>query len=149
MTMPMRDGNGRPAPRWNPLRDWEDAYQHFRRLLDQGTTGAGRADEPPVDVEDTDTAYLIEADVPGARPEDINVELRDNELRISGEIPARPHTGRIRHNARHTGPFDFRLELPGEVESEEIEARVENGVLLLRLPKAAKAKPHKIPVAGG
>jgi HSP20 family protein len=137
--------------RWKPLQDFEQAAQRMRRLLDETFSGAPLLAEvaawtPPVDVEETDDAYVVEAEVPGVKREDVNVELVGNELTISGEIVERERVGIIRRRTRRTGRFEYRVALPEGVDGDKIEARLDKGVLTVKVPKAQRAEHKKIEV---
>jgi HSP20 family protein len=104
---------------------------------------------PPVDIEETDDSYLLEIDLPGVRPEDVNLELRDsNELRISGQYRERERSGTLRRQDRRTGEFEYDVILPGDVDPEQVEASLQDGVLSVRLGKA-RNQPRRIEVHGG
>ena len=83
---------------------------------------------------------MIEADLPGVRREDMSIELIGNELSISGEIRERERKGIVRRRARHTGRFDYDVTLPSLLEADRIEAKLADGVLTLRVPKAERAQ---------
>jgi HSP20 family protein len=105
---------------------------------------------PPVDIEETDDAYLAEVDLPGVKAEDINLELRDNkEVRITGEYRERERTGTMRRQNRRTGRFEYMVTLPGDVDPKKIDAMLDNGVLTVSLGKAASGQPRRIEVKGG
>lgn len=118
------------------------------RLLTNVFPDVGRisieAWSPPVDVEETDDAYVIEADTPGVRPEDLNIEVQGNELRITGRV----EEGTLRRRSRRAGQFDYRVTLPSEVNPEGTEAELESGVVKLRLPKTTPATRRRIAVKG-
>ncbi|NJC67710.1 Hsp20/alpha crystallin family protein [Planosporangium flavigriseum] len=104
---------------------------------------------PPVDIEETNDSYILEMDLPGVRPEDVNIELRDsNELRITGRYGERERTGTMRRQNRRTGEFEYDVILPGDVNADQIDATLEYGVLTVR---AGKAQPQakRIEVKGG
>jgi HSP20 family protein len=114
------------------------------------TTGAIPAWMPPVDIEETDDAYVVEMDLPGVRAEDINLELRDsNELRITGEYRERERTGTMRRQNRRTGQFEYVVVLPGDVDPDKIDAMFDNGMLTVRLAKSAGGQPRRIEIKGG
>src|SRR5690606_23275635 len=102
--------------------------------------------EPPVDLEEIDDAFLVEADLPGVKRDDVEVELIDNQLVIRGECKERERVGILRRRTRKTGEFDYRLLLPGEVEADGVDAHLEDGVLHLRIPKAAASRRRRIEV---
>jgi HSP20 family protein len=95
---------------------------------------------PAFDIQETDDAYILEMDLPGVKPEDVNLELRDgNELRITGRYSERERTGTMRREGRRGGDFEYDVILPGDVNADQIEATLEDGVLTVR---AGKAQPQ-------
>ncbi|MDQ3762626.1 MAG: Hsp20/alpha crystallin family protein [Actinomycetota bacterium] len=104
---------------------------------------------PPVDIQETDDEYLVEADLPGVRPDDVTVDLQGRELRIGGEYGAAEQGESEAQRTRRRGHFDYRLTLPGEVTRESCTADLEHGVLRLRLPKASSGIRQRIPVQVG
>jgi HSP20 family protein len=103
---------------------------------------------PLVDIEETEDAWIIEAEVPGAKRDDINVEVRDSELSITGQIKERERKGLLRRRTRRTGRFDYRVTLPGGASPDGIEASLDDGVLAVRVPKPEQARPRHIEVKG-
>jgi HSP20 family protein len=101
---------------------------------------------PTTDIEETEDAWVIEAEVPGVDREDVNVELRDSELIVSGEIKEKERKGILRRQTRRTGAFEYRVMLPGQTNAEGIEANLHDGVLTVRVPKADTAKPRRVEV---
>jgi HSP20 family protein len=127
--------------------------ERMRRFLDQ-TFGAGWAPlvvdpigwSPPVDIEEQDDAYVIEAELPGVKREDVNIEVLGNELSITGEIKERERQGVLRRRTRRVGRFEYRVRLPEQVDSENVEANLAEGVLTVRIPKAERAQRRRIEV---
>jgi HSP20 family protein len=156
MALPVRRGNGSARPRsvqrWEPFRELEELQEQTAQLLQNVWSGAGPVEaaiwSPPVDIEETDDAWIIEAELPGADSKDMNVEVRDNELSISGEIKERERKGILRRRTRRVGQFEFRATLPGPIDSEQMDARLEDGVLTIRIPKPEQARPRRIEVKG-
>jgi HSP20 family protein len=101
---------------------------------------------PPVDVEETDDAWIFEVDLPGARREDLQVEVRDGELTISGEVRERERAGVLRHRARRTGAFSYRTTLPAGVDADRVQARFDSGVLTIQVPRPEGAKPRRVKI---
>ncbi|MGV9827693.1 MULTISPECIES: Hsp20/alpha crystallin family protein [unclassified Gordonia (in: high G+C Gram-positive bacteria)] len=101
---------------------------------------------PAVTVEETEGAYIVEAELPGIKRDDITVELDDNVLHVHGETTETERTGEIRHQTRRTGKFDYRLSLPGEVDGDKVSAALTDGVLKLELAKAAPAQARQIEI---
>jgi HSP20 family protein len=101
---------------------------------------------PPVDITETDDAWVVEAELPGVDPDDVTVELRDSELSISGEIKEREREGILRRRTRRVGAFDFQVTLPGQADTEHVEATLRDGVLTVRVPKPEQARARRIEV---
>jgi HSP20 family protein len=146
-------GPSRGLTRWEPLRELEDMRERmdslFEDLLRGGPLEAAGGWAPPVDVEETDDAWVVEADLPGVKKGDVAVEVRDNELAISGEVNERERTGILRRRTRRTGQFDYRVSLPGDVDADHVDAQLHEGVLTVRVPKPARAQPRRIEIKGG
>ena len=134
---------------WSQLADLEQVSERMRRMLEQ-TFGEALSDPtawtPPVDVEEQDDAYVIEAEVPGVKRQDVNIELVGNELLVSGEIKEKERKGAIRRRTRRMGQFEYRVRLPEQVDPDGVEAKLDEGVLSVRVPKAQEAKRRKIEV---
>ena len=155
MALPIRRRETRPATAgpWSPLTELEEMHDRIGRLLSspfEDTGGLGEALWTPlVDIEETDDALVVEAELPGVKREDVQVELRDGELSITGEAKKRERTGFLRRETRRTGYFEYRVTLPGDFDPDEIDASLESGVLTLRIPKAQRARSRRIEVRGG
>jgi HSP20 family protein len=123
------------------------------RLMDEllRTTGNGSrvtGFAPPVDVHETEDEYLVQVDLPGVKSEDVNVEVNDLVLSISGSrVPS--ETGQSQLVERPYGSFARTLSLPHGVDSDSIQAGYQDGVLELRIPKPAERKPKKIAIGAG
>ena len=120
------------------------------RLMDELLRSAGNGNRvtgfaPPVDVHETEDEYLVKIDVPGVKSEDVNVEINDNVLSISGARVA-DETGAAQLVERPYGTFARTLSLPQGVDSDSIRAGYHDGVLELRIPKPAEQKPKKITI---
>ena len=140
----------------NPSREFEDIYDRMGQLMNFafGLTPAALADMPWVplaDLSETDDAYVVKAELLGVNKDQVNIQLQDRELVISGEIPE-PEDGnghRRRHrSSRRTGQFELRTYLPGDVNADAVTAQLSDGVLTVTVPKAEAAKPRKIEVTG-
>lgn len=134
--------------RWDPFRELEGLQEQLNQLLPRGADGDGAAAPwiPAVDIEETEDAWIIEAELPGVRKEDLNVDVREGELAISGEIKERERKGILRRRTRRVGEFDFHVTLPGEVNPDDVEARLSDGILTVRIPKPEQARPRRIEV---
>ncbi|MEU7872271.1 Hsp20/alpha crystallin family protein [Dactylosporangium sp. NPDC049140] len=103
----------------------------------------------PVDIEETSAAFRIELDLPGVAPGDVEIELRDSELRVYGSFKERERTGTLRHHARRTGEFEYLLSLPGDVDADAVEADLDGGVLTIVAPKLREQHARRIAIQGG
>jgi HSP20 family protein len=101
---------------------------------------------PPVDIEETDDAYVVDIDLPGVRPEDVNIEMRGEELRISGQVQQRDRTGVVRRQNRPTGEFEYLVDLPSDIDPNKVEAMYRNGVLTVMVGKGQNAQPRRIEI---
>ena len=101
---------------------------------------------PPADIEETDDSYVLDVDLPGVNRDDVNIELRDNEVRITGELKEKERTGVLRRQTRRVGQFEFTVTLPGDIDPDKVEASLHDGVLTVRLGKAAASQPRQIDV---
>ena len=90
--------------------------------------------------------YVLEAELPGVKREDVNIEVVGNELAITGEIKERERKGALRKRTRRTGQFKYRVRLPEQVDSTKIDAKLDQGVLTVRVPKAERAQRRKIEI---
>jgi len=138
------------AERWDPLRELDDLHSRMEQLM-QGVwsdarDGDGAAWVPPVDLEETEDAWIIEAELPGVDRRDIAVEVRDSELTISGEIKERERRGILRRRTRRRGRFEYRVTIPGGADRDAVEASLDEGVLRVRIPKSEQSRPRRIDV---
>jgi HSP20 family protein len=150
MALPVRRRDTAPQPvlRWDPFRELEGLQDQLAQLVQRTSSdGDGTAPFVPlVDIEETEDAWIVEADLPGVKPEDVNVEVRGSELAISGEIKERRREGILRRRTRKTGEFDYHITLPGDADAEHIEAELRDGVLTVRIPKPEQERPRRIDV---
>jgi len=145
-------GPGTPPERWDPLREIEDAYDWmgklFRDVVGELATDGGSPVEVglPLDLVETEDAYIAELDLPGIKRDDLEVELSGDEIRVRGEVRPREWTGVVRQQGRPTGSVEHRFTVPGRIDPDRIEAELSDGVLTIQLPKADSAKPKRIDV---
>lgn len=112
-----------------------------------GRAGQRRSDFPALNVWEGEDELYAEAEVPGLRMEDLEILVQGSELTIRGERTVEELEGvKYHRRERGTGSFHGMVRLPVEVDVEKIEARLENGVLTIVMPKAARARPRKIEV---
>ncbi|MER7281814.1 Hsp20/alpha crystallin family protein [Dactylosporangium sp. NPDC000244] len=102
----------------------------------------------PVDIEETSEAFRIDLDLPGVAPGDVEIELRDSELRVYGSFREPERTGTLRHHARRTGEFEYLVALPGDIDADAVAADLEGGVLTIIAPKIAGRQARRIAIQG-
>jgi len=131
--------------RLNTMLD-EAFWPWSTRQGDYGTITAAWA--PACDVFEDAESVKIVAEVPGVSPEDVKLSMEGNVLTIRGEKKqqAEEKTERVHRYERSYGWFERAFALPNTVDPDRIEAKVEQGVLTVVLPKAERARPREIPV---
>jgi HSP20 family protein len=155
MALPVRrpSSHATTVARWDPFREFEQLQAATGQLLDDLMTGPGASNggifTPPVDIEETEDAWIVEADLPGVDKKDIEVDVRDGELTITGEIKERERKGILRRKTRRVGHFEFRVALPGGADPNQVDANVQDGVLTVRIPKPEQSRPQRIEVTSG
>jgi HSP20 family protein len=139
-----------PLTRWDPFAELESLHDQMGRLL------TGRLADwpnavgvwtPAVDLEETDDAYVVEAELPGVAKNDLNVEFHDGELVITGDVKEKERAGVLHRRTRRTGHFEYRAALPKDVDADKVDARLADGVLTVRVPKTAKSAPKRIAIS--
>ena len=105
---------------------------------------------PSMDAWETEQAFVVQVDLPGLKPEQVDVSFDRNVLTVRGTrsdtIPTDKSEKRVFFVERSPGSFSRTLRFPQYVESSKIEAKFENGVLTVTVPKSEAAKPRKIAV---
>lgn len=138
--------------------DWPmgNFWQETDRLFDQFFRPAVLKEElfrPLVDIDESEAGYLLSFDLPGLKKEEINVEVKEGLLTVSGERKreTKNSEGGLTRVEKTYGQFQRSFNLPTNVDSERVEANLENGVLHLLIPKAeaSRSKSVKIEDGGG
>lgn len=148
--------NGLPGS-WFEEQPLSVLRQEMDQLLqnffgDEGEVGARAAMVPRLDVAETDNEVEVTTDLPGFKPEEVHVEVRDNYLTVSGEhVEEKKENGngkKYHRMERRTGTFSRSVWLPCAVDERKVDAQLKQGVLTIRLPKTAEAQTKKIAVKG-
>jgi len=130
-------------------------YPHRMRhhMMERMMNGMGMDRQPgcdvvfPVDVEAKDEAYVISALLPGVKADDLNIQIANDTVSIQGEMKLeRDEKTSYLLTERPSGRFSRSLTLPTALDAEHVEARFENGVLTVSIPKALEARPKTIKI---
>ena len=145
--------------RWDPFRELEDMSDRLNRMFgrpaarpESGKEAMTVADWiPAVDISETDAEYLIKAELPEIKKEDVKVTVQHGVLTIHGERKhEKEEKGKKYHRVeRSYGSFTRSFTLPDEVDETKVRAEFKDGMLHLHLPKSEKAKPKAIDVKLG
>jgi HSP20 family protein len=146
--------------RWEPARELASIQSEMNRLFNtffepgQGT-GAGqngvRRWIPAMDLVETGEDFVLRADLPGLGENDVNIELEDNVLTISGERKSEHEERKEGYYRveRASGSFSRSLTLPEGVDPDRVRASFDKGVLEVRIPKPEQRKPRKVTISAG
>ena len=144
--------------RWEPVRELTSLQSEMNRLFNTffdtptpGNGGAGRRWIPAMDLVETDEHFVLKADLPGLAEDDVNIEVEDNVLTVSGERKAEHETTKEGYHRveRAFGQFSRSLTLPEGIDAEAVSASFDRGVLEIRIPKPEARKPRKISIGVG
>ena len=141
--------------RWEPMRELQTMRTLMDRFFDEPFLAAPQLWSQrndgftlPLDVIEEEGQYIVKASMPGVEPDQVEITLNDNVLTIKGETKGESDKNESNYHVRERryGSFMRHITLPNAVNSEQVEATHENGVLTLRLPKSEAVKPKKISV---
>lgn len=134
-----------------PARFTGNLFDDFDRVFDELATplfSQFQTVNYPVDLFETDEHVVLEMAVPGLQAEDLDISVEGRQLTIRGRLPESQDSEDRRYwlQSIPRGDMNRNVRLPTNVDVEGIEARVRNGMLVLRMPKVAEAKVRKITV---
>lgn len=134
--------------RWNPVRDMLQMREQMDRMFNDPQYGREFRSNwsLPIDAYATTDAIVLKADVPGVKPEDIQITLEGDTLTIRGEFKNDSDDKNHLIRERVNGKFERTLTVSTPIDPAKVEATFENGVLTLTLPKAEAVKPRQITV---
>ena len=136
--------------KWEPFRDVDDVFDRFvadslRRWPRPPAEGRVASDwAPAADVSETEGEYLIKADLPAVRKEDVSLTVQDGVLTLSGERRQEKHaeSEKLHRVERTYGSFARRFALPENVDEQGIRAESRDGVILIHIPKVKVVQPQ-------
>jgi HSP20 family protein len=145
--------------RWEPFRELATLQNEVNRLFNTafdapapgGNGQTLRRWMPAMDLVETEDHFVLRADLPGMSEEDVNIEVEDRVLTVSGERKTEHETTKEGYHRveRAFGAFSRSLTLPDGVNAEAVEASFDRGVLEIRIPKPEQRKPRKISIGVG
>ena len=141
-----RQGNTQDAAALRTLMD-----RMFDPAILRPFTALSALTEPeslPIDVSQTDDAYVVKAEMPGVKPEDVQITIHGNTVSIRGEVRQEEERQDQRYlvRERRMGTYFRTFTLPTAVDPDRAEANFDNGVLTLTIPKSEAAKPKRVKV---
>jgi HSP20 family protein len=139
---------------WSPLRELDDLFNQYSRVLGRSATPAAEARgngvewRPVANISETPEAYLIKAELPEVEKKDIDVSVHDGVITIRGERRLETREDKEKHHRIESfyGSFARSFSLPADVDEAKIQADAKDGVLTVRLPKTEAKKPRPIEV---
>jgi HSP20 family protein len=147
--------------RWDPFQDLRSAQEemaqmspmlaHALGLHAQQGSGQTMAWAPALDISERKDAYLVTVELPGLKPEDLDITMEDGLLTIQGErqLTSQASEQRFHRVERRYGAFRRSITLPAQVQAEQIEASFDNGVLQIVVPTMEEATPKRIQIRPG
>ena len=140
----------------DPFRDFDRFRAQMNRLFDESFSGRGNEESaaaswaPPVDISETPEELVFHVELPGFRSEDLTLRAENGVLTLEGERRFEKESkSRSYHRVeRAYGKFMRSFSLPTNVDTEKINAQLNDGVLTVQLPKREEAKPKAIPIGG-
>ena len=143
--------------RWDPFTEMTSLRDAMSRLMESAFISPGLAAGTtdgmgvPVDLSENEDEYVVEASLPGIKPEDVRISVQNNVLTIEGERHderERKEGERSVYQEHHYGKFSRSFGFNSPIDAEHARAQFEHGVLRLTVPKSEAAKPKQIPIGG-
>ncbi len=155
MTMERWRPGGRGILPWRPFRDLDEIQRRFEDFWPARFSAARFPFEstewvPAIDMYEKDDTYVVKAELPGMKEEDVDVQIIGDRIAIKGEKRSEEEIKEENYfrSERSYGSFLRSIDLPPDANRDKIEATYEDGVLEVSIPKKAAVKPKKISVAG-
>lgn len=145
MDLTLRRRNGSPLVRLPD--EMSDLFGRF--LGDRDPSWGNEALWPLLNIAEDEKTFMVKAEVPGCKPEDIEISVTGNTMTITGEKKEKAEEKKENyyHVESRYGSFRRTLTLPNEVDSDKVDAKCEDGILVIILPKSEKAVAKRIKVS--
>jgi HSP20 family protein len=143
------------TPFWrvrSPFEEMDRLRRQMDNLLQTFSEGsnapAGAGVFPMLNLTETKSSYLIRAELPGVKSDELDLKVTEKTITISGErkIPLESGDARYHRREREAGKFSRALAMPGDIDADRVEANLTNGILTVLIPKGEKAKPKQITI---
>ena len=143
------------VPTWqfrSPFGELERMRQQLDRMFENSMAPDQRAQAgvfPLTNLSEDKDNYYVRAELPGVKSDELDIQITANNIAISGERKIASVEGGAKYHRREreAGTFSRMIGLPGEVDADEVDAKLENGILTVVVPKAEIAKPKQITVS--
>ena len=139
--------------KWDPFREMEDVFDRYSKALSWSRLGGseimtGGDWAPRVDIAETEKEFIIKAEVPEVKKEEVKISVDNGILSIRGERKQeKEEKGKKFHRVeRYYGSFTRSFTLPDNVDETKIEASFKDGMLNIQIPKSEKSKPKAIDI---
>lgn len=134
---------------WYPFREMDDFFRSYNRALTSGTQSEGQLTaswRPTVDITENDDEFLIKAELPEVNKDEIEVNVSNGVLTLSGERKSENKDEKEHRIERYYGKFSRSFSLPENVDQDSIKAEGKDGMLYLHLPKTKAEQPRQIQI---
>jgi len=139
---------------WDPFKDLFDLQKEINRLFETSFSRlpqrfiSEESFAPAIDLYEDENEYVVEAELPGLKQDEIKVSVEDDILTISGEKKREKEVkeGNLYRSERFYGKFERQIVLPQNTEKDNIKASYKNGVLKVVIPKKEEAKPKRVDI---
>ena len=144
--------------RWDPFAEMMSLREAMNRLFEESIVRPGSPMQPAggqlglaIDLRENEDSYVLEAAVPGLKPDDIDISVLGNQVTIQGETKQEQDRQGERYHLRErrVGRFQRTISLPTAIQADQATAEFRDGLLILTLPKGQEAQPRRIPIGGG
>ncbi len=141
-------------PTWrlrSPFDEWAQMRRQLDRLFEDATAPYQRLQAgvfPLINLTEDKNNYYVRAELPGVKAKELDIQATVNSLAITGErkIASEEQSARYHRREREAGKFSRMIGLPGEINPDKVEAKLENGILTVVVAKAEAAKPKQITI---
>lgn len=141
---------------WSPFREFDDIFERYNRLFGRALPATGQGGEsaglvqwrPAANISETDKEYIIKAELPEVEKKDVEVTVHDGVITIRGErrFERTDDSEKTHRVESFYGSFERSFSLPADADDSRIQAESKDGVLKVRIPKSAAAKPKAIDI---